>query len=148
MNINCNWRKHRALSERYITIPYFIHFKMPVTLRQLGNSRWRTDINVECRLVPMQRSQIKQLYKSNCWVTALQTSMFPWQQENTAVMEEMSSTRSVTTCYKQDQFAVVVSNFRVEVFEYLHISSGNRKRRRKGNQVPGGITGSHRSCVI
>jgi hypothetical protein len=35
-------------------------------------------------------------------------SMFPRQQENTAIMEETFSTRSVPICYKQDQLAVAV----------------------------------------
>jgi hypothetical protein len=34
--------------------------------------------------------------------------MFPWQKENTAIMEEIFSTWSVLRCYKQDQLAVVV----------------------------------------
>jgi hypothetical protein len=38
--------------------------------------------------------------------TALRTSMFPRQRENTAVMDETFSTRSVPKCYNQDQLAV------------------------------------------
>jgi hypothetical protein len=35
--------------------------------------------------------------------------MFPWQRENTAVMEEMFSTWSVPRCYNWDQLAIGVS---------------------------------------
>jgi hypothetical protein len=39
---------------------------------------------------------------------ALETSMFPWQQEKTAVMEMVFSTWSMSRCYKQGQLAVEV----------------------------------------
>jgi hypothetical protein len=43
---------------------------------------------------------------------ASQTSMYPRQQENTAVMEEIYFTRSVTRCYKQNQLAAVTRGLR------------------------------------
>jgi hypothetical protein len=39
---------------------------------------------------------------------ALQTSMFAWQQENTAIMEETFSTWSMLRCYNLEQLAVAV----------------------------------------
>jgi hypothetical protein len=114
---------------------------MPITLRKLGRSRWRKDDNAASRLVPTQRSRNKQLQNSHCWVTALQTSVFPRQQENTTIMEETFSTRSVPRCYKQDQLPVTVSKPRVEVMEYVHRSSANRRRRRNVNPVAGNKTG-------
>jgi hypothetical protein len=44
---------------------------------------------------------------------APQTSMFPWQWQNTAIMKEMLSMQSMLTCYDedqdQDQLAVAVT---------------------------------------
>jgi hypothetical protein len=40
---------------------------------------------------------------------APQRSMFPRQQDNTEIIEETFSTRSVLRCYKQDQLAVAVT---------------------------------------
>jgi hypothetical protein len=51
----------------------------------------------------------KQLYNSHCYVTAPQAGMFPRQRQNTAIMEETFSTRSVPRFYNQDQLAVAVS---------------------------------------
>jgi hypothetical protein len=42
--------------------------------------------------------------------------MFPVQQENTAIMEETFSMRSVPRYYKQDQLAVVVR----ELLQFSH----------------------------
>jgi hypothetical protein len=39
-------------------------------------------ITVACRPVAREQLRKKQLYSSCCWVTALQTSMFAWQQKN------------------------------------------------------------------
>jgi hypothetical protein len=41
---------------------------------------------------------------------ALQISMFPWQQENTAIKEETFSVWFMPRCYKQDQLSVAVSS--------------------------------------
>jgi hypothetical protein len=53
--------------------------------------------------------ETSKLHNSHCKVTAPQTSMFPWQQENTAVMEQLFSMQSTQRCYKEDQLAVAVS---------------------------------------
>jgi hypothetical protein len=45
---------------------------------------------------------------NNYTTTVPQTSMFPWQIENTAIMEETFSTWCVLRCYKQGQLAVAV----------------------------------------
>jgi hypothetical protein len=68
--------------------------------RYLGNVPWLLD----CRPVARQRSRNKHLNNGHCWVTA----PFPWQRDNTAIMVEMFSTRSVPGCYNQDELAVVV----------------------------------------
>jgi hypothetical protein len=56
---------------------------------------------VAWRPVAWERPRSKQLYNSRCSVTAPQTGMSLRQQENTAIMEAMFSTRSVPRCYKQ-----------------------------------------------
>jgi hypothetical protein len=41
---------------------------------------------------------------------AQHTGMFPWQEENTAIIEAVFSTRSVVRCSKQDHLDVAVIN--------------------------------------
>jgi hypothetical protein len=88
----------------------------------------------------------KQLYNSHCHVTAPHTSMFPRQQGNTAIKEETFSTRSVPWCHNLDQLVVEDSGVSRGApasrrVQYLHRSPASRRRRRKGNPVPRGITG-------
>jgi hypothetical protein len=63
--------------------------------------------------------------------TATQRSVntFPWQIKHTSLQQ-----------YPGHRYATV--SVCGDVFEHLHRSPGSRRRRRKGNPVPGGITGS------
>jgi hypothetical protein len=42
-------------------------------------------------------------------VVARQTSTFPWQKENAAILGAVFSTRYVLICYKQDQLDVQIA---------------------------------------
>jgi hypothetical protein len=55
---------------------------------------------VACRPIARQWPRNMQLYNDRCWVTALQTSMFPWQQLhcNTGMV---FSVQSMPRCYRQ-----------------------------------------------
>jgi hypothetical protein len=75
---------------------------------------------VACRSVARQRQRNKNLYASQCYVTAPQTSVFSWQHENTAIMEETFSMRSVPICYKRDQLAAVRPGAISEGFQCRH----------------------------
>jgi hypothetical protein len=64
--------------------------------------------------------------------------MFPREQENTAIMEQTSSTQSVPRCFKQDQLAVVVrgqSGF--SRCELLLLEAGSWGRGQFGNPEEG-----------
>jgi hypothetical protein len=63
---------------------------------------------VACTPVDRQQPRNKQIYNSRCYVTAPQTSIFPRQRQNTAIMQDMFSTRSVPRCFTKDQLAVAV----------------------------------------
>jgi hypothetical protein len=63
---------------------------------------------VACRPIAKQRPWNEYLYNNHCSVTALKTSMFPRQQENTAVMGKTFSVQSIRRCYNQDQLSVAV----------------------------------------
>jgi hypothetical protein len=57
------------------------------------------------------------------------------------LLEMVLSTRSVQRSYKEDTWGNRVSDPCGGGIKYLHRSPASRKRRRKGNPVPGGITG-------
>jgi hypothetical protein len=67
---------------------------------------------------------------------ALQTSMFPWQQENKAIIEETFSTWSVLRCYNQDQLAI-------EFRELLGFGCGKLKFIRKQEGTARQLISSH-----